>query len=509
MASYSNSIVYRILANTLQDNLHGLILSECFSNDRDEIVFHFEGKKDLQLKVRFADGEMFYFLSDIDTFPGKSAINQFREIVNFELLRVHFLENERVFLLEFANHYKLYFKGFGKFGNILLYAPDTHLPEQIFRRNIKNDEDLDVSSFKPNHLPSIDAAIPDEKALKKLFPWFTPEILQQVKSSDFYSLQQSEQNEPLKKMLIYLQYPFFGMDESKDPPSLCILSKHNGAKGFEALQDYASAYLKRFYFLKQKEQKLQYSRARLKHFQKLVHDNTRRLEEIETRRSYKELGDIILTYAHSIKPGVANAFLPDYYTGNPIRIKLNPDLSAAQNAEKYYGKAKNEALEKQKIIANIGLSQNEVLRYNKVINSLETANDFKALKSTGAEVSAKEKKEEPLPYRQVEFKGYTIWIGKNAKGNDAMLKLASKNDLWLHARGFAGSHVIIRKKGSVFPDEVIAYAARMAAENSKGKNQPLVPVAYTERKFVSKGKGAAPGEVNILKESTIDAVLSS
>jgi predicted ribosome quality control (RQC) complex YloA/Tae2 family protein len=106
-----------------------------------------------------------------------------------------------------------------------------------------------------------------------------------------------------------------------------------------------------------------------------------------------------------------------------------------------------------------------------------------------------------------EFQGYQIWVGKNNKSNDQMLKMSQKNDLWLHAKDVAGSHVIIKKKGAQFPQAIIQYAATLAAKNSKAKTQQVVPVIVVARKFVSKPKNAAPGEVSLQKEEIVDAFI--
>jgi predicted ribosome quality control (RQC) complex YloA/Tae2 family protein len=116
--------------------------------------------------------------------------------------------------------------------------------------------------------------------------------------------------------------------------------------------------------------------------------------------------------------------------------------------------------------------------------------------------------QDTLPYRLVEFQGYQIWVGKNNKSNDQMLKLAQKNDMWLHAKDVAGSHVIIKKKGSIYPDSVIQHAAQLAARNSKAKTQSVVPVIAVLRKFVSKPKNAALGEVSVQKEEIVDAFIA-
>jgi predicted ribosome quality control (RQC) complex YloA/Tae2 family protein len=100
-----------------------------------------------------------------------------------------------------------------------------------------------------------------------------------------------------------------------------------------------------------------------------------------------------------------------------------------------------------------------------------------------------------------------LWIGKNAKSNDEVLRLSSKNDLWLHAKDFTGSHVIVRKRGVDYPKDIIEEAARLAAINSKAKSQSVIPVIFTQRKFVSKIKGGLTGQVSVQKESIIDVYL--
>ena len=66
---------------------------------------------------------------------------------------------------------------------------------------------------------------------------------------------------------------------------------------------------------------------------------------------------------------------------------------------------------------------------------------------------------------------------------------------------------LIKKKGAQFPQAIIQYAATLAAKNSKAKTQQVVPVIVVARKFVSKPKNAAPGEVTLQKEEIVDAFI--
>lgn len=106
---------------------------------------------------------------------------------------------------------------------------------------------------------------------------------------------------------------------------------------------------------------------------------------------------------------------------------------------------------------------------------------------------------------RVEAAGYTILVGRNNAGNDRIVKeLASPADLWLHAQGIPGSHVLVKvKPGEETPREVIEEAARLAVLHSKAKGSSNVPVFLAEARHVSKFRGAKPGLVRIAKYRTV------
>lgn len=98
--------------------------------------------------------------------------------------------------------------------------------------------------------------------------------------------------------------------------------------------------------------------------------------------------------------------------------------------------------------------------------------------------------------KKEEFNGYEILVGRNAESNDILTtEIAEPNDIWLHASGVPGSHVVVRYKGEVVPKEVIQRAAELAGKNSRGNG--LVKIVWTESKNVKKEKGQKPGEVYV------------
>ncbi|MEO7673741.1 MAG: NFACT RNA binding domain-containing protein [Pyrinomonadaceae bacterium] len=101
--------------------------------------------------------------------------------------------------------------------------------------------------------------------------------------------------------------------------------------------------------------------------------------------------------------------------------------------------------------------------------------------------------------------GFEILVGKKAKDNDYLtFRVAKSLDLWMHAADYPGSHVVIRNPNrKEIPHRTLLEAAQLAAFYSQGKSQPKAAVHYTQKKFVNKPKGAAPGLVSLASFKTI------
>ncbi|MDD6096494.1 MAG: NFACT RNA binding domain-containing protein, partial [Firmicutes bacterium] len=98
--------------------------------------------------------------------------------------------------------------------------------------------------------------------------------------------------------------------------------------------------------------------------------------------------------------------------------------------------------------------------------------------------------------------------GRNNIENDYLtLKLASKQDVWLHTKDIPGSHVIVRMEDgrnvSDLPAEIIYEAASIAAYHSKAQSSSNVPVDYVPVRYVKKPAGAKPGMVIFTHNRTV------
>ncbi len=446
---FSQADYYHTWSRYLSSKILGLYFEKAVSFDKDTLFVHFKNADThFALEIKFIDGFLFLFESERATSSRDQhkGILQFRGLESMETTAIISNYNDRYLAIELNNSKVLWLKGFGKFGNVLLYDKHEHAIEQIFKLSFKSDWEFQIP---------------------------------QLEDSFF-----------IKENQFSVEYK----------------------QKFQEFQLTLSETLRAYFFDFQKNKIVKDLSQRIKHIKTILDQSQKRIIQIETRRSNKELGDLILAHAHSLKPGLSQALITDYYTQQRIRIKLNPDLSAADNAKKYYGKAKNEVIERRKLEQTISLSTQNLSILESQLESVNACMNMKELRSISVTNNSSQKdnktKTDNLPYKLIEFNGFQIWVGKNNKSNDEMLKLSSKNDLWLHAKDSTGSHVIIKKKGLVFPKEVIEFAAKLAAQNSKSKHQSIVPVIFTERKFVTKSKNMNAGEVNVIKEQIIDAHLN-
>lgn len=100
--------------------------------------------------------------------------------------------------------------------------------------------------------------------------------------------------------------------------------------------------------------------------------------------------------------------------------------------------------------------------------------------------------------KKVEVEGFFIKIGRDARSNDHLtFNVANDEDIWMHAKGVPGSHVVIRVRENLPTQEILRYVAGLAKKNSKASKEENVTVVYCQRKFVKKEKGMNDGQVRV------------
>ncbi len=244
----------------------------------------------------------------------------------------------------------------------------------------------------------------------------------------------------------------------------------------------------------------------------------RRLTHLATDAAYRQTADLIMANLTHIPAGATEVEVIDFYTGQPRRIKLRGrELTPQRVAENLYRKAKNQQREVQELTERLARYETVALRTLDQLPALEAlhaAAEFKTLRNwlrdehLTAELN-QSKAEAALPaspFKEFESQGWRILVGRSAANNDELtLRHARKDDLWLHAKDVAGSHVIIRRPNPTqpVPRPVIEAAAALAAWYSKRKADSLCPVIVTPRKYVRKPRGAAAGAVRVEREEQV------
>ncbi len=259
-------------------------------------------------------------------------------------------------------------------------------------------------------------------------------------------------------------------------------------------------------------------RRRLHKLGRKVEHLDRDREKLKSYEPYQRYGTLLLT--QRLPRGSTCATVTDYYSAQQqiIRIPLDPRLSSNENAQAYFKKYRKTKTGLSKIETLLQECAAEERYLEGLAHQVAEAEDWPTLEAIGAELgssrpagpvrsSLRLRPAAGQPYRTFALPGgYTLYCGKSNHGNDALVRqVAAPDDLWFHAHGHAGAHVVLKAPGdAAVPDEVRRAAAALAAYYSKGKDAAAVQVVVTSVKHVRKFRGARPGQVQVKTFRTLE-----
>lgn len=234
------------------------------------------------------------------------------------------------------------------------------------------------------------------------------------------------------------------------------------------------------------------------------------------REKYRIYGELIKANIYSIKPGSSYACLQNYYDENlaEIKIPLDPALSPAANADRYFKEYKKSYTAEKMLAELIGEDEKDLAYFDSVLDSLSRAQSLAELSEIREELvfsgiiradkKAKPKRESDSFREYTTPCGKKILVGKNNRQNDRLtLNVASKGDIWFHTKNIPGSHTVLLTDGQEVSDDELIFTAKIAAYHSKAQSSSKVPVDYTYIKYVKKPGGAKPGMVIYSGEKTL------
>lgn len=245
------------------------------------------------------------------------------------------------------------------------------------------------------------------------------------------------------------------------------------------------------------------------------------LAKAEKYKAYARYGELIKANLGTIRKGQTDVTLVDYFDEElpNLTIPLDQTKTPQGNMDDYFRKHRKHLAADRELHPRIGEGQKELETLSRELTAIEQGvwqppdiprpiTRTRTLSRTGGGKGHQEQRQGPFR-RFTSSDGLAIYVGRNARENDELtFGLAKSDDLWLHARGTPGSHVVVRLgKGNDPPPETIRDAATLALLYSDLKKSGKGDVIYTRRKWVKKAKGQAPGTVIVTQEKSLHVSL--
>ncbi len=237
------------------------------------------------------------------------------------------------------------------------------------------------------------------------------------------------------------------------------------------------------------------------------------LKDEAERDILQQSGELILAYQYTLKPGQAQLVAQYDPDGPPLTIALDPALTPLENAQRYFDRYNRAKRAQAGVPQLVEETERDLFYVAQLQIDLEQARNYpeiddvaQALQERGwwqGGARARRGGARTGPMRLTKD-GYLIWVGRNSLQNELVtFRHGNPQDLWLHARGVPGAHVVIRNDGRRIPDALIAQAAAVAAYYSASRAEQRAQVDVTRVKYVRKIKGAGPGMVTYRNEETL------
>ena len=217
------------------------------------------------------------------------------------------------------------------------------------------------------------------------------------------------------------------------------------------------------------------------------------LERLPDPGRLRALADALAASLHAVERGARRVVVPDpQRSGVEVEVPLDPGLSPSENLDLLYRRARKAERAREALAERLEASLREL---EAGPSPREPGRARDALAGSGSGPFGR--------YRSSD--GWPIWVGRNGRENDRLLREARPWDLWLHARDAPGAHVLVRKPGreARCPERTLLEAAGLAALHSRKAADGAVEVMVLEAGRVRKPKGASPGRVLVAGERTV------
>ncbi len=271
-----------------------------------------------------------------------------------------------------------------------------------------------------------------------------------------------------------------------------------------------------FYGEKEKITRIRQKSANLRHLITTALERTnkklaiqeKQMKDTEKKDKFRIYGELLNTYGYEAEPGARSLNVLNYYTGEMLAIPLDHEKTALENAQHYfekYNKLKRTAEALSSQIEESRADRDQLEACLVAVDLAEQEADLSEIRRELAEygfaqrertAKGKVREAKSRPYLYLSSDGFPMYVGRNNYQNEEVsFKIGGGNDWWFHAKGMAGSHVIVKTGGKELPDRTFEEAGALAAWYSRGRKAPKVEIDYTLRKNLRKTAGGKPGFV--------------
>jgi predicted ribosome quality control (RQC) complex YloA/Tae2 family protein len=267
----------------------------------------------------------------------------------------------------------------------------------------------------------------------------------------------------------------------------------------------------------------------------------RELASLDVAAQYRLHAELLLAHQHQVQQGQSSVTLQNFFESEnqenapALTFSIDPRFDAVSNANRLFNKYHKLRRASALLPAQIEQNATELATIEQLLADLMLADNPPEVALVKAEVQSAgymrgalklpEKKTQKkarkgkggkpikgkpvppgggVPLRLQSRDGFAVLIGKNSRQNEEVtFHQATANDIWLHARGVPGAHVIVKAAGREIPRSTIEQAASLAAYYSQARGATTAPVDYTLQRHVRHMKGGGPGMVIYEKERTL------
>ena len=549
----SNYYTLRFLAADLHSRLRNSPIEDAFTQNKNELLVSFRVQDDVQTLVISCEPSMNYlFLRNGVHRAKKNSVDVFRTLPGKLVRSVAIHPSDRELVMHLSDETRLLIRLYGSKANVLL----------VDEKNVIVDSFLNARDLRGTEIPAADSpsrhttddgndfqtqlrsigSILLPAAVKKFFPLMNVILIREACSLAGVSEHRVVAEVDERDLARLVDACRTMISQLEGAPKPCVYTQDGAAPAFsviplrhrsdakveqfesihDAIRTFVGSSRKQKSLLQEKESLLHFLRQGAEKAERTLQKMEQETAALERATRYELLGKLLMANLTHLRKGMAEVELEDVFSRDRVHvtIRLDQKLTPARNAEHYFDKAKKaragiqEKIGHQDDVRERWQMQRDFLDRVSDLHTYEQLAEFTAshredLKFLGFKGLATEggRKQEEIPFRQfVVAGGFQVWVGKNSENNDLLtMKYSKPSDLWFHARGSSGSHVILRiGTGKGEPSrKALEETAAIAAFYSKMKTAKHVPVAVTERKYVRKPRGAPAGTVTIEREKLL------